>query len=84
MSEGEEEIFVDLEELRKTIPSIRETLLNRNELISKRFRSIFTLRNLGGPEAIEALSAGIQISHFVSQFQSLSHINKPLMIPRLC
>lgn len=57
--EEEQELFIDLDELRKSIPKIKQVLLDRNSSIAQRFRSIFTLKNLGGPEAIEALSAGI-------------------------
>jgi len=55
--EEEQELFIDLDELRKSIPKIKQVLLDRNSSIAQRFRSIFTLKNLGGPEAIEVLSA---------------------------
>ncbi len=40
------------------IASIRASLIDRSVPVHKRFRIIFTLRNIEGPEAIDALAAG--------------------------
>ena len=40
------------------IPSLKQTLLNTEERMFQRMRAVFSLRNIGGEEAIRALCSG--------------------------
>jgi len=40
------------------VTSLKSTLLDKNQHLFERYRAMFSLRNIGTPEAIDALSAG--------------------------
>lgn len=43
---------------KEEITTIRDALINKAVPVHKRFRIVFTLRNIEGPEAVDALAAG--------------------------
>jgi hypothetical protein len=42
-----------------TFARLRTELLDQNEQMAKRIRTVFTLRNVGGTKAVEILAAGM-------------------------
>lgn len=48
----------------EVVNPIREKLASPNTPLPERFRCVFTLQNLGGPLAIEALSTGTCTTRF--------------------
>ncbi len=65
------------DDLQKTIPELRAQLINSDLPLKQRFRCIFTLRNIGGSDAIEALSQGeislgLDFSNIQSGFKDTS------------
>jgi hypothetical protein len=47
--------FISIE----TISKLREVLLDVQAPLAKRFRCLFTLKNIGGKDAVEALTSGL-------------------------
>ena len=68
--EEEHRLQVSPEELKV----IRETLLDRSLTMAQRYRSVFTLRNIGGDEAISILAECMPSSLPLSSPQQLSII----------
>lgn len=56
--EDQKEETLDNGSLEENVPLFRVTLLDVSASMAKRFRTIFTLRNIGGKDAIDALAAG--------------------------
>lgn len=58
--------------VRKSVPELRQALLNESLPLFERYRAMFALRNLGSEEAVLALAAGKPVL-LVSVASPLSH-----------
>ncbi|XP_015904082.1 deoxyhypusine hydroxylase [Parasteatoda tepidariorum] len=70
----------------KKIENIGDVLLNTSNPLKKRFRALFTLKNIGGPYAIEFISKGFSDSSALLKHECaycLGQMKDPLAIPKL-
>lgn len=58
--------------VRKSVPELRQALLNESLPLFERYRAMFALRNLGNEEAVLALAAGKPVL-LVSLASPLAH-----------
>eukprot|EP01132_Coremiostelium_polycephalum_P002529 gene2529-3132_t len=59
VEEGQTSTKPTIKVTQELVDELKKTLLDESQPIAKRFRSLFTLRNLNGPLAIDAMSCGL-------------------------
>ncbi|TNM87677.1 hypothetical protein fugu_005898 [Takifugu bimaculatus] len=72
---------------RKSVPELRQALLNESLPLFERYRAMFALRNLGSEEAVLALAAGLQCSGALFRHEIayvLGQMQHPAAVSNLC
>ncbi|XP_056894473.1 deoxyhypusine hydroxylase [Takifugu flavidus] len=73
--------------VRKSVPELRQALLNESLPLFERYRAMFALRNLGSEEAVLALAAGLQCSGALFRHEIayvLGQMQHPAAVSNLC
>lgn len=73
--------------LSSTIEAVGQMLLDTSRPLPERFRALFTLRNLGGPQAVEWIGSGFGDESALLKHElayCLGQMREPSALPILC